>query len=833
MVRLAYILALALLLALCGGTMFRPGGWEQSAAWAGAPGIVLHYDVYDAKPADYDWHNKLPNEQGLDQAVRDWAQAIQIQFSDTGQIDTGCWVGLVSAGASGGVPDAVTSHGYDVLLVGVTAGERDDLIARLAPLAGVAPPAMTDYAQYEMYFGVPEAQLAGPVLINGVTYSFPQDFSVAEASVLVPYVRYGQDYTRYCAFLQLSGGPEPTADRFNLGDVVKLERDASGVLVITTLAQVWDEGRVLRNDPLFQERLGQRGNSSWSVAISRTLPEPGYDPLAALAAVGDHREQQAHSLDFPHLAASTYQFLSAERLLKPGAPKYAADEAAQAKALVAQLDSALDAFQLSHPQYWNKYQHRYRVQHSCSYFGAMPLAYQVHVADADGALAQEVQALLVQVPGLPEAQVTERDLKVESEKIILQPPPQDESFTLPPLPPPNAAQWHAMEGYKLNYRVLGRMQDAQRYYGETDATRGFSHALAQWATTHSVPVNPRPTPVPQPVPLGPSGAPASVLLPGSMPFNTMRFPDVALYTPEPGGGGQFDRFSEAVFTLYFAAVEVATVDSLSAALEALPGVAAPQVEACRFYVHDSHPDQPVTGGDLLVDGKRYRFPDDFAWEEALGLSYRWSQPGKVQYAAFYTLVDPKRNRIKFPDVARCLKLADGSLALTTFKQDWPEGRKLLALRPNVYGGATAELPSGVDESGFDPLPALTKRLAYTQPAVDGSSVYHLIYYIVPQEQWLEAYKLADSAQIATRQEVCAEVDRRLEAYLIAHPEYKQTDTTWQRIGWSGFPYTGQALGLDVFVYGDDDALARELAALLADIPDLPAPVQTQEEITTW
>lgn len=275
------------------------------------------------------------------------------------------------------------------------------------------------------------------------------------------------------------------------------------------------------------------------------------------------------------------------------------------------------------------------------------------------------------------------------------------------------------------------------------------------------------------------------------------------------------------------------MDSLSAALEALPGVAAPQVEACRFYIHDSHPGQPVTGGDLLVDGRRYRFPDDFAWEEALSLGHRWSAPGMAQYVAFYTLVDPQRNRIKFPDVARRINLVDGTTVLTTFKENWPEGRKLLALRPNVYGGDTAELPPGIDENSFDPLPALAQRLAYTQPAVPGARVYHLIYYIVPQDQWLEVYKSADSAQIAARREVCAEVDRRLEDYLKAHPEYKQTASTWQRFGNSTYPYHGRALGLDVYAYGDDDALARELAALLADIPGLPAPVQTQEEITTF
>ncbi len=219
--RLAWSLALALGLALCGGTLCGLGGQGRSTAWAGATGWVLHYVVYDRDVRPRDWKLKLPHEQGFSQAVQDWAQDSQIKFSDKGWIDAPRFIGLHPGGSSGAFIEGTEFNSYSITLIGVTAGEREALIAQLAPLPGVAPPEISDYTEFYVLAGTPKAQVPQRVLINGKAYAFPQDFTLAEVNALQQYFQYGREYTRYVAFPVV--GPRSTAeqDRFELGDVVR------------------------------------------------------------------------------------------------------------------------------------------------------------------------------------------------------------------------------------------------------------------------------------------------------------------------------------------------------------------------------------------------------------------------------------------------------------------------------------------------------------------------------------------------------------------------------------------------------------------------------------
>lgn len=835
MLRLAYALGLALVLALCGGTVFWLGGRGQHTAWASAEGYVLQYDIFDRTPtSSHEMRAGLPNELSFKQEVRDWARQSKIPLSEKGWIEAPRFVELQTAGSVSWA-QKLWSQEYKLTMIGISDAERDDLIARLEPLAGVAPPVISENSEYYVSLGMPEALATNTVVINGAEYSFPKDFSEEEARALRSYFWSCRDETRYAAFSKLNRGPSSKADRFDLGDVYKIELNDDGALVITTLVKVWEEGRILKNDPLFQRRTVGRGDNGWSVAMSRALPEPGYDPLQALATWRNTQLLEQRSHDFPQSSTYQYEFFTPQRMLAAGAPKYSANEVALAQALVAKLDDTLNAFQSTHPEYWDKYVHRYRITHHYSSFGAMPVQYQIRVTDSDGELAKQVQTMLSKIPGLPEAQAEHHDLRQKRpSEIIFEPPPVDETFTMPPLPPPNPAQWHAMQGYKLEYRVLGKLGDGQPRFNETDSTREFSHAVAVWATGHGLPVNPQPEMLAQQPALGPGGAPLAAVTPNFMPFINLQFPDVALYMAEPSGCGQFGGFSEAMFTLYLAAPDNALPDSLAAALKLVPGAAAPKIEPCRFFIHDSHPNQPLTGGDLVVDGKRYRFPDDLAWEEALSLSYRGFSPGVVQYTAFFSLVDPKRNRIPFPDIARIVSMADGSTLITTYKQDWPEGRALHNAQKGYSSGATVPLLTGQAEGGYDPLPALIRQLQPRDYKAQGTTYYTLLYYIAPQDHWLAEFAAGtESAMVAQRHAVFVELDRRITVWLDAHPQYKATEAMIPRVGCYPFPYDGLYLGSSVNICGDDDTLAQELTALLASVPGLPAPVPEQQEITTF
>ncbi len=820
MLRLVYAVALALVLALCGGTVFWFGGRERQTAWASAEGYVLHYEVYDRAVKERPWKSKLPNEAAFAQAVRDWAQHNRIRFSDSGWIDAPRFIGLGPRSASGSWPEDMFNNGYSVTLIGISEAERDALITRLEPLPGVAPPAISGYTQYYVLAGIPNPLLPSQAIINGKTYDFPQDFTLEEANALQWLFMHGRDYTRYYAFKEITSGPKPRASRLELGDVFKAELNDHGDLVLTTLVQVWKEGRILRNEPQVQEHLGPHGDRGWSVSMSRALPEPGFDPMQALAAVFDRQTRDGSDSEYSINTGLTYQFFTPERMLAPGAPKYTAEEAARATVLAAKLDQALIAFQAAHPEYWDKRIHRYRITYKCYEFGAMPMRYLIFVSDSDGQLAKQIQHLLSGIAGLPEVQVVHRDLEAERKALLQQyPPTTDESGAPLPLPAPNPAQWHACQGYKLRCRMLERLYEGESIGEETAAERAFTHAAAQWAAECNLPVNPQP-------------APAAAKQPGSASGLGVQLPVPALYMGGPGWSGEFNGYTEACFTLYLATADAALPASLTAALTALPGVAPPESTACTFYVHDAHPEQPLTGGDLLVDGQRYHFPDDFAWEEARGLSASATMWRGVHYTAFFTLVEPERNRIKFPDVARLELQPGGSLKLTTYKAEWPAGRKLRSRHQAVYG-PTVELPQGVAERGFDPLPELGKRLQPGTGKTSAGRCYTLYYYISPQEQWLSEYVAGKSgANVVRRQVVYAELDRRLTELLDAHPEYKDSPASMARVYWHEFPFSGLALGADVIVYSDDEALVKEVQRVLSGVRGLPRPVQEQEQLSS-
>lgn len=829
--RLARSLTLALVLVLCGGMLHGPLGAGRSTAWASVEGWVLHYAVYDRELQPRDWKVKLPNEQSFSQAVQDWAQQHTIQFNDQGWIDAPRFIRLNPGGSAGAFIEGTEFNSYNILLIGVTAEEREALIAHLAPLPGVAPPEISDYTEYYILAGTPKAQVPQRVLINGTAYAFPREFSLEEVNALQQYFQYGGKYTYYVAFPELSQRTTATQDRLKLGDVVRIELDPEGDLVLTTLAEVWDEGRVLQNDPLFQERIGNRGQGSWSVAMSRNLPEPGYDPLQALAARRDRRTEQAHTLDYPLRTKYTYQLFTAVRMLSAGAPKYTAEEAQQAIAWVAQLDASLDAFQLGHPQYWNKLQHRYRVQHGCSYFGAMPLQYEVSVAASDTTLAQEVQAVLAAVPGLPAPQVTLRDLReiYKERQQQVAPPFTGDTFDLPPLPPPDPDRWHELQGYRLEFTVLARAEGGLPIYDDTSAARAFSHALAVWATDNGLRVNPQPEVAAQQPELGPSGAPLSG--PKAKRLLQLRFPTAAIYMPDTGSIATFEGYIEGWHEIYLAGVDQVLADSLSAALAALPGVLRRGGEPFSAYMHDSHPGIMVTGQDLVLDGKRYRFPGDFAWEEAIGMYSLTASGGAPRFRAFPELSWGGRDHIKFPDVVRQEVLPDGTLQLTSVLGEWPEGRALRAAgtTPERRPGAWLELPAGEDAKRFDPLPELARQLAQPAPDYPQLAVTDLWYSLAAEQDWATEYAAgADTPAARARQAIAAAVSAKLTPWLEAHPELIVPGAAWPWAGSSSFPSAGSALGLHVYLTTTDAELVRAVRQLLADIPGLPEPVQTQE-----
>jgi hypothetical protein len=85
---------------------------------------------------------------------------------------------------------------------------------------------------------------SGAVLINGRTFSYPDDFAGIEARQLASLLQYGEGQ-RVLAILegidyQPLEDPE-LAEKFSFGDLAMLERSEDG-LTITTLEQSWDHG---------------------------------------------------------------------------------------------------------------------------------------------------------------------------------------------------------------------------------------------------------------------------------------------------------------------------------------------------------------------------------------------------------------------------------------------------------------------------------------------------------------------------------------------------------------------------------------------------------------
>jgi len=160
----------------------------------------------------------------------------------------------------------------------------DSLSARLRDVPGVAGPSVT---AREIYFSPvnPEPFLPGrKVVIDGVEYGFPQDFSAREWGDLTSVIKSIRDQTWYRANWRL-GVPGGAAGetRHPFGDVVMLRLDQRGDLVINTLV---DDYEALVADTVAQGLMQPvpEGAIARSVEV-RIAPEGAAadcDPLALL-----------------------------------------------------------------------------------------------------------------------------------------------------------------------------------------------------------------------------------------------------------------------------------------------------------------------------------------------------------------------------------------------------------------------------------------------------------------------------------------------------------------------------------------------------------------------
>ena len=427
--RFAAGLALALLLALCGWGYFSLRGLRSEpagAAWACSGGYVVRLSVFK-DVGEQTLRDLTPPlvVARMEETALAWARDngldvfSQASYKANGGIDPRShrYLAYYQAGNIGFPPAPVLSY-MSFLLAGVTPEEAQSLCAALAALPGVLAPQCLSYDVYRCVTVPEQVRLGRGVLINGKAYQYPQDFSRAQAKVIEYYLDT-IEFKRpkgplYCAFRRIDRSPGAPLDPLELGDAYKVEQDADGRLVFTTLAARWDEGRTLRGAIPDQQR-AERGVM---LEIPPDSPEPGLDPLKALADRLCYvqlltQQPEEYSEHYRTWVAATYMLIPPARLLAAGAPKPAPEDAQCARLLADRMEEVLRAWRRDHPECWDELRHDWLFNWRIEFAGEAPVLLGVSYHDRSAAPARELLAQLAAIPGVPEPFVEAHDYPAE------------------------------------------------------------------------------------------------------------------------------------------------------------------------------------------------------------------------------------------------------------------------------------------------------------------------------------------------------------------------------------------------------------------------------------
>lgn len=415
--RLGYGLALGLVLALGGGYIGYHwlGSGQDVAAWACSEGYALEFIVCDAYDKEFEAGVPGPNAQQLKAEVKQWARAIELPviephaYNGIREIepDISRYLLYQYENTVAGVAPLLWTN-FKLILVGTTDKERDSLVEASRPLSGVLEPACDSYDIYREV-SVPQSVLLGcQIKINGKIYDFPADFTHGEAGFINNYLTYWPgEGVKYCAFKPLDLNAKVNTNRLGLGDVYKVEKDATGNLSLTTVEAKWDAGRELLKQPY----VGREGGSGFSVEIPPDCPVTGLDPLQALTdRMLYHSKLLEHVEDFQDelftRTAAIYRLNPPERVLAAGAPKLTQQEVTQAQALAQRMDAVLNKWRAQHSECWDPLYHNWQVRWHLYLKLSTPLWYEVTLTTSKPGLADELLAELAAIPGVPEPQVS-------------------------------------------------------------------------------------------------------------------------------------------------------------------------------------------------------------------------------------------------------------------------------------------------------------------------------------------------------------------------------------------------------------------------------------------
>jgi hypothetical protein len=428
--RFAAGLALALLLALCGWGYFSLRalrGEPAGAAWACSGGYVVRLSVFKDVGGQTSGDLTPPLVVArMEETALAWARDngldvfSQASYKVHGGIDPRShrYLAYFPAGNIGFPPAPVLSYA-SFLLAGVTPEEAQALCAVLAPLPGVLAPQCLSYDVYRDVTVPEQVRLGRGVQINGMAYQYPQDFARAQAKIIEYYLNT-IEFKRprsplYCAFRRIDRSRGAPLDPLELGDAYKVEQDADGRLVFTTLAARWDEGRRLRDANPDQER-AERGVM---LEIPPDCPEPGLDPLRALADRLCYeqvliQQPEGYSDHFRTHVGAAFTLIPPAQLLAAGAPKPAPEDAARARMLADRMKDVLRAWRRDHPDCWDELRHDWFFHWRIDFAGKAPVLLDISYYEKSTAPARELLAQLAAIPGVPEPFVETHDYAAES-----------------------------------------------------------------------------------------------------------------------------------------------------------------------------------------------------------------------------------------------------------------------------------------------------------------------------------------------------------------------------------------------------------------------------------
>lgn len=309
--------------------------------------------------------------------------------------------------------------GLEIHIYDTDRAKLDSLLARLADLPGMTPSLVLSGQTIE----VGDYQMLAPTLdvrINGRPYRSPDDFTANEQQSLFGPLTNGMmglSDSSYYAFFTLD---HRVPDRFDLGDIVRVHWDGS-LLSIDTLVEDWG---------LSVEQITQvldAPNRAWGMSgpgatriegdysatgtiyaaffLPHGMDEADLDVRAEFERRLNPLPQDIHE---PRYSVTLlYDLIAPEQLQTRRATELAAYPLPEQAAAEAQV--RLDAWLAEHPEYRRGLAFSQPVKLLKHPKGELLTRLRLSMQTDDPALADELEALLADIEGLPEPRVTVRD----------------------------------------------------------------------------------------------------------------------------------------------------------------------------------------------------------------------------------------------------------------------------------------------------------------------------------------------------------------------------------------------------------------------------------------